>query len=935
MKFIFSFIIFLGSFFSFSQAQFTSIVAKLNVENNTIQISQKIIFHNYSKDTLKTIYLHNWMNSYKSKDTPLSKRLIEDYDKSLYFANNKNRGYSKIQSIKNCINEKKYSFSEKTQDIIKINILTPLYPSDSISLKIKYEVKIPKANFTHYGRSKKQYNLRFWYLLPAVYNQGWNLMSNYNMDDIYSYATNYNIEFTLPNDFELESTLKVYKKTLLNGKKTFYLKGNNQSDIEIVFAENLNFKKFITNNLTLSTNLTNSKVDSLLSVSIVKRQISFIEEFIGKYPHKKLLINRIIYDKNPVYGLNQLPSILNPFNDLFKFDIQLFKAVTNKYINSSLIINKRKNYWFNDGLQTFIMLKYVEKYYPEVKAMGAISRIWGVRSYQLAKLNFNDKYAFVHQFSMRENLDQALNTHADSLSTFNRKIVNKYKAGLGLVYLNDYLKEGIVQNSLKTYYNNNLLLISNKKSFKEIITQKTKKDLSWFFNDYIKTNKKIDYTIKKVKIHNDSLTIGIKNKSNFIAPITIYGIKNKEIIYKKWVININNFSNITIPKGDFDRISLNYEAKYPELNLNNNWKNLKPSILNKPLQFRFMRDIDNPYYNQVFYNVDYDYNYYDGIILGLKLSNKTLFKKKWIYQIKPTFGFKSKKLSGTLNGIYTTYPKKGDIYKFRSGFSYSNYNYAPDLSYQRLSPFITFDFKRKSLRDVGGKYLSARYLIIKKEISKNTISTESDNYTIFNIRYNYLKPEIINNLNYNIDFQLSKKFSKLAFELEYRKLQKNNTQIDLRIFAGSFLNNKTDGDFFNYSLNRPSDYLFDFNYFGRSEDNGFLSQQIIISEGGFKSFFKNNLANKWMITSNNSIGIWRWVELYGDLGIYKSKKTQIQFRYDSGIRLNFVQHFFEVYFPIQSSNGLEIKQEKYSEKIRFVVTLNVNKIYNFIKRGFY
>lgn len=41
--------------------------------------------------------------------------------------------------------------------------------------------------------------------------------------------------------------------------------------------------------------------------------------------------------------------------------------------------------------------------------------------------------------------------------------------------------------------------------------------------------------------------------------------------------------------------------------------------------------------------------------------------------------------------------------------------------------------------------------------------------------------------------------------------------------------------FFSFALDRPTDYLFDFNYLGRSEDTGLVSQQIIIAEGGFKS----------------------------------------------------------------------------------------------------
>ena len=48
--------------------------------------------------------------------------------------------------------------------------------------------------------------------------------------------------------------------------------------------------------------------------------------------------------------------------------------------------------------------------------------------------------------------------------------------------------------------------------------------------------------------------------------------------------------------------------------------------------------------------------------------------------------------------------------------------------------------------------------------------------------------------------------------------KKNNRNFNLRLFAGTFLSNKTDPDsnFFSFALDRPTDYLFDFNYLGRS-----------------------------------------------------------------------------------------------------------------------
>jgi len=190
-------------------------------------------------------------------------------------------------------------------------------------------------------------------------------------------------------------------------------------------------------------------------------------------------------------------------------------------------------------------------------------------------------------------------------------------------------------------------------------------------------------------------------------------------------------------------------------------------------------------------------------------------------------------------------------------------------------------------------------------------------------------------LCYAFDLQLANSFSKLAIDFRYRKLTDTDRQYDFRAYFGTFLNNRTNTDFFSFSLDRPSDYLFDYEFLGRSEESGFFSQQIIIAEGGFKSMFDNPYANQWMFTLNGSIGIWRWVEAYADAGFYKNKTFDPKFRYDSGIRFNFIHNFLEVYFPIQSSLGFEPTQSAYGSKIRFVLTIDPKRIINFVRRGFF
>ena len=921
--------------YNYAQNNRIEMDAFLNVEKHRLEIEQEIIYFNKSSISLDTIYLLNWPHSYKGRNTPLTQRMIEDYDKNLYFSKKNERGYTKIDTIFTSSKKSKWKINVKKPDVITLVLNSPIEPNDSIKISLKYKVKIPLDQFTKYGRKGNTYNLRNWHITPAVYNKKWHTMSNLNLDDYYMDVTDYYINLKVFEGLIVNTDLNLNSKITTPPYSQYDLSGINRVDLELNISTTNSFKNYKSSNLSVITNVNGTTLQENLKSNVVNRQLSFIKNKLGTYPHGKLVVNKITYEKNPIYGLNQLPKFLNPFTGIFEWDIKMFKALTRKFLENTIIVNRRTDSWLLDGIQTYLIMQYVEKYYPEVKAMGNISKIWGVRSYNIAKLDFNDKYPFVYQFAARKNLDQSLVTSADSLSNFNRKIVNKYKAGIGLQYLNEYLRDSTVTESIKEFYLKEKLKRTTSSSFKKYVTSKTDKNTDWFFGDYVKTKKKIDYTISKVKKSTDSIEVTIKNKRNFTAPIALYGInKQKKTIFKKWLENIDTTLTIKVPKGDYKRLVLNYDYQYPELNLRDNWKNLK-GIFNKPIQLRFFKDIENPFYNQVFYNVTGGYNFYDGFILGTRFYNEALFKKKWLYRITPSLGFKSKRLSGSASLVYEYLPEDSKIYRYRVGISGSTFQYAPDLSYTRFTPFLSLDFNRNTLRDIGGKSIFARYILVDRETEEGAPPSELDSYNVFNLRYSFADIDIIKDLSYSTDFQLSKNFSKLALDLRYRRLTEANRRYDLRLFAGTFIYNNTNTSEFSFSLDRPTDYLFDYNYLGRSEQAGFLSQQIIIAEGGFKSRFNNSFANQWMVTSNASIGIWRWIEAYADGGVYKNKGFEPQFRYDTGIRLNFVHNILEVYFPLQSSLGFEPNLPNYGNRIRFVLTLSPGRIFNFIKRGFY
>ncbi len=911
-----------------------SIEAQLDDKENILQINQRIIYHNNSDSTFTEIYFHDWANGYKNIKAPLSRRLIEDYDKSLYFASEKDRGYTAISNL--TVNFETVSFFELENnqiDVIKIQLNQPLKPRDSVEINIAYKVKIPNAKFTSYGKTKTGYHLRYWYLSPAVFKNDWKIMSNLNMDDLLTNVSNYEVKISLPKHYFLSSNLYEYKtpKGVLN---EYLLIGKNKTEVVLSIDTIDKFRSFKTTDIDIKTDLHKKSVNKTLSKDILNRQLLFIKKFLGEYPHKEIFIDKASQSKNPIYGLNQLPKFIRPFPDVFEWDLTMLKALTKKYIDNTMLLDKRKDYWLTDGLQAYLMMCYVSEYYPEIKLAGNISKIWGFRSFNFSKLNFNDKYPFIYQFSARQFLDQPLNTRADSLSNFNRKIVSKYKAGLGLRYLADYVGDSIIRQSFQEFYLKNKLSFARSNEFGEIVSSKTDKDLKWFFGDYLQTDKKIDYTIKKAAIKGDSVYVTIKNKRNITAPIALYGIKNKKVMFKKWLTNIDSTEIVAVPKNGYDRLSLNFENSYPEFNSMDNWRKVGKNILNKPVQFKLYKDINDPYYNQLYLQPNIKYNFYDGVLLGLKIHNKPILARNFQFSITPQYGTKSSSLNGTFNTRYVQYFENKKVNRIFYSLSGSNLHYAEDLSYNTFNQSVTVQFRRKSLRDAGGSFLSARLLNINRELAPGDTQTDSDKYSIFKLRYFYNKPDIIKGFQYSVGTEIGSNYSKATGEVRFRKLTAKNTQLDFRFYAGTFLSNNTNSDFFSFGLDRANDYLFELNYIGRSESSGVLSQQFIMAEGGFKSVLEQRFANQFLVSFNSSIGLWRWFEIYTDVAFLKNRGNNVFFAYENGIRLNFIHNIFEFYLPLYSNNGWALNKNGYSKSIRFVLVARPKAIFNFFRRGF-
>ncbi len=920
------------------------ITAILNDARKEISVQQEFEYKNTSNDTLTSIYFNDWANAYANKNTALAKRFEREFKKSLHLAKEKERGNTTIISA---VDENHFGLKwerTKESDLIKIILGSPLAPNESFKVFITYTIKLPSNKFTVYGYANNgSYYLKDWYLTPSVYlgNKKWELYSNKNLEDLHTEITNTIINFTYPNKLHLASNFNNTDTSESSKKqKVSNLEGIKRKNCEIILTPIKKFTKHITPHLTVISDLDTKKYDDISKgISIIK-VTKYIKENLGKYPHEHLLVSQLDYHKNPLYGLNQLPSFIRPYEPQFQFEMMFLKTALDAYIKETLYINPRKDRWITDAIQNYLMIKYVDIHYPKQKLLGKLSNIWGLKSWNLAKLDFNEQYPLLSMLMARKNADQSLTTSNDSLLKFNQKISNRYKAGLGLAYLADYIGPENIDKSIKTFYKDYNLKKTSPKNFENTIKKSTEKDINWFFNEYVSSENKIDFKIKKVVKQEDSLIVTIKNKQKTNVPISMFGLSKDSVVSKYWLSNIVKEKTFTIPRNGEKKLVLNYNQKIPEVNQRDNWKSINGFFSgNKKLKFQFFQDVENPYYNQVFYVPIAGFNIYDGLTLGMRLHNKTFLQRPFIFDFNPSYASKEKALVGNGKFNYRKFHNKTGLYVSNYALSVSSSHFQTNSRVISFTPSFSLGWRPDYLLSNKRQFLSFRYINIFRDLDNAVIEdveTPPD-YSVFNARYTNSNRGIINYFSWNVDGQIADKFSKVSFNLEYRKLFENNRQLNLRFYAGKFITNKTKSDFFNFGLDRPKDYLFDYNFIGRSEDTGIYSQQIIIAEGGFKSKLDEQyrFSNDWIATTNASFNLWRWIELYGDIGVVKNKELNAKFVYDSGIRLNLLTDYFELYFPVYSNNGWEIAQQNYDERIRFIVTLSPKTLIGLFSRKWF
>jgi len=300
----------------------------------------------------------------------------------------------------------------------------------------------------------------------------------------------------------------------------------------------------------------------------------------------------------------------------------------------------------------------------------------------------------------------------------------------------------------------------------------------------------------------------------------------------------------------------------------------------------------------------------------------------------PMFGTGSLQFAGMGRVGYTFYLKQSRVHNVNLSIQGRRFSYLliPDVrTYNKIQPVLTVEFRKKTPRSSVDKFLMFRSVNVWQDIYLYDTTTDAyrttAKYFVNEAAFSLVNNRMINPFSLFVSAQggglkdglpldradlKEGKFVRMFAEFNYKFTYDSEKKgLFIRVFAGGFLWNNRNESFppdpsfrMNYSTgfkDFQKDFLFDEYFFGRNETEIFSSQQVVVKDGGFRSY-NGVQTDKWLSSLNLTSTIPGKIPIrpYTSFGVYGDEGSNFNVAYELGLSVVILPNIFEIYFPLVS-----------------------------------
>lgn len=954
----------------FQQEVNFNINVSLNDTLHTLSAFEKIEYINNSPDTLHFIYFHLWPNAYSDNKTPLAKQIFAFKGKQKLFKDNELSGY--IDSLDFKVNDAsvKWNFLPNQTDICKIMLNEPLLQSDTIFISTPFHVKIPKGVTSRLGHIDQSYQITQWFPKPAVYDRtGWHPISYLDQGEFYSEFGCFDVSITLPQNYivgatgNLQNVAEIemldslaaditWKSIKMLGKvkhkpssqqtKTLRFTGKNMHDFAWFADKQFNVMKGkvilpesgkeVTTWIMFTARQSRLWRNALLYTN---HAITEFSNLIGDYPYPEFTLVQSALSAGLGMEYPGL-AVIGLTKDAYSLENVITHEIGHSWFYGALGFNERRYPFLDEGLTSTYENRVMTDKYPEKKAWELIlKKEKQAKFFQMEKMPAERMQELEWLIPARNNTEQALDLPSTEYGRMNYGQMIYNKTSMGFRYLRAYLGDSVYDASIRDFYKQWKFRHPLPDDLRTAFELHTSRNLSWFFDDFISTTKRLDYKIEKI----DNKQLIVKNNGKMVSPLFIAGLKGDSVCFEKWIDGFSGSQRIEIPKGDYTEIKIDPNHVMPELfRLNNNIHTSGIFPKADPVQAQLLFGIEDPEKIPLMYIPAVNWNYENGFMAGMALYNGLITPKPIEYLVMPLYSFHNSKLAGFGKISYNITPYNHFIRKATFTFQGTQFGAAGNQNYRKLLAGVNINFRQNPTNNPFQHSIYSRFALASNLYQiRNEENADLNPY--FQIGYNLQNSRLVNPYKLLVSFESGTTFSKTALDFNYRQSYNGKENgLELRLFAGAMLKNTVSNSLYSLAPSGRSgreQYLYEGTYPDRFGEFGtsFLSRQMTASEGGLVSPINDVLGySQWLVSLSLSsslpgilskTGIKPFVNiLLNDHGLSTTYKSP--FFFEAGLKAG-ISNIFEIYVPLLISNNIQSITGLFKDRIRFVINLDISK----------
>ena len=318
----------------------------INEELSTIKLKEEVTYYNDSDVEIEEIKFHLYANAYRKEAIKVA-----------YFDMLTRYGGITINNV--TVDGVQCGTPNITNEqMLSVKCLTPLKPNEKVNIGLDCTIDVPQVNL-RFGEWGDNVNLANFYPILAVFENGsWREDSyTYVGDPFYSETSDYEISFTLPNEYTLAHSGVEKSITQDNNTCTYNISCENMRDVAFVMGKDVQCVTSVYEDTIIKYYYQGEK--PVEEIAIATSAFATFSALIGEYPYEVYTLVETPF----MFGGMEYPGLVYVSEDI---DVSEKEAV---------IIHETAHQWFatavgSDGInapwQDESLVNFLTNYYYEL-----------------------------------------------------------------------------------------------------------------------------------------------------------------------------------------------------------------------------------------------------------------------------------------------------------------------------------------------------------------------------------------------------------------------------------------------------------------------------------------------------------------------------------------------------------------------------------------